>query len=130
MHAWYSVSRKPESALGSLLSVVLSSVSVKREHYTISFKIFKHYNSKLYLTKGTLQIETRPPFGFFAGKPKGGVDFVRISRADDIRPHKFNFSLLHFSLLLITLSVSETTPQSRLRRDSSPAGEPMGGFAW
>ncbi|MGI6745409.1 MAG: hypothetical protein ACOX45_04465 [Acutalibacteraceae bacterium] len=32
---WYTASRKPDTALMSLLSVALSSVSVKREHYTI-----------------------------------------------------------------------------------------------
>jgi len=46
---------------------------------------------------------------------------VQTSRADD-NPY---CALFHYSLLLITLSVSETIPQSRLRRAGSPAGEPM-----
>ena len=42
---------------------------------------------------------------------------LQISRVDDIRPYR---TLLHYSLLLITLSVSETTPQSRFTPSQLP----------
>ena len=43
--------------------------------------------------------------------------FVQISRADSICPYRAPF---HYSLLLITLSVSETTPQSRFTPSQLP----------
>ena len=49
---------------------------------------------------------------------------VRGSRANDIRPYR---ALFHYSLLPITLSEAKQTPQSWLRRASSPAGEPKAG---
>jgi hypothetical protein len=42
---------------------------------------------------------------------------LQISRADDIRPYR---TLFHYLLLLITLSVSELTPQSRLTPSQLP----------
>jgi hypothetical protein len=42
---------------------------------------------------------------------------LQISRADDIRSYR---TLFHYSLLLITLSVSELTPQSRLTPSQLP----------
>ena len=42
---------------------------------------------------------------------------LQISRADDICPYR---TLFHYSLLLITLSVSELTPQSRLTPSQPP----------
>ncbi len=50
-----------------------------------------------------------------------GNKIVRGSRANDICPYRIPF---HYSLLPITLSKAKQTPQSRLCRASSPAGEP------
>ena len=51
----HTASRKLARALGSLLSVALSSLAVKQLHVIISGAIFNPENSKLSLTWGTLQ---------------------------------------------------------------------------